>query len=69
MIAAWDGLIVLVMSVRYLCDSCGFHGVDPTAHNADEVLCEVCGEPVLADPQGSDQPQRVDRRGRKKRDS
>jgi hypothetical protein len=38
------------MSVRYLCDSCGFRGVDPRAASADEVLCEVCGEPVLDDP-------------------
>lgn len=38
------------MAVRYLCDSCGHRGVDPEAATADEVLCEVCGEPVLVDP-------------------
>jgi hypothetical protein len=36
--------------VHYLCDSCGYRGFDPTAESADEVLCEACGEPVLADP-------------------
>lgn len=35
--------------IRYVCDSCGHLGVDKTAGTIDEVLCEVCGEPVLAD--------------------
>jgi hypothetical protein len=38
------------MAVRYLCDNCGFHGVDPVATTSDQVLCSQCGEPVLADP-------------------
>jgi hypothetical protein len=38
------------MAVHYLCDSCGHRGFDPAADSADEVLCEVCGEPVLEDP-------------------
>jgi DNA-directed RNA polymerase subunit RPC12/RpoP len=38
------------MPVRYLCDSCGHRGVDRQAQSTDEVLCEVCGEPVLDDP-------------------
>lgn len=38
------------MTVHYLCDSCGHRGVDHAARTADEVLCEVCGEPVLQDP-------------------
>jgi DNA-directed RNA polymerase subunit RPC12/RpoP len=37
------------MAVRYVCDTCGHRGVDAAASSADEVLCEVCGEPVLED--------------------
>jgi hypothetical protein len=37
------------MPVRYLCDSCGYRGVDQAAGSVEEVLCEQCGEPVLAD--------------------
>lgn len=41
---------VIVMAVRYLCDHCGHRGVDPYADTPDQVLCEVCGETVMADP-------------------
>jgi hypothetical protein len=37
------------VSARYVCDSCGYRGVDPDARCADQVLCAACGEPVLAD--------------------
>jgi transcription initiation factor IIE alpha subunit len=41
------------MAVYYLCDSCGHRGVDLSAGTADEVQCEMCGEPVLDDPDAS----------------
>lgn len=37
------------MPVTYVCDNCGHRGIDVDAQTADQVLCEVCGEPVLDD--------------------
>lgn len=37
------------MAVRYVCDNCGFRGLEPDAETADMLLCEMCGEPVMED--------------------
>jgi hypothetical protein len=34
------------MATGYVCDHCGYEGVDPDARSSDEVLCPMCGEPV-----------------------
>jgi hypothetical protein len=33
--------------VRYICQACGYEGVDEHETSIDRVLCEVCGEPVM----------------------
>lgn len=45
------------MIIYYLCDSCGYRG-RATAGSADQILCEVCGEPVLEDPDRPPEPDR-----------
>ena len=31
--------------IRYICQTCGYEGVDERETSIDLVLCEVCGEP------------------------
>ncbi|HZC73385.1 MAG TPA: hypothetical protein VE442_22000 [Jatrophihabitans sp.] len=52
------------MSIKYVCDSCGYRGVAHDADTADQVQCEMCGEPVLEDLDRSTRyPPRSERRG------
>jgi hypothetical protein len=41
------------MPVAYVCEYCGFAGVDPTEDDADRVQCRDCGELVVPLPPGS----------------
>jgi len=34
---------------RWRCDHCGSTGEIPEGETDDTVLCDVCGEPVVAD--------------------
>lgn len=35
------------MAVSYACGFCGYEGTDANAQVVEDVLCPVCGEPVL----------------------
>ena len=41
------------MSVAYVCEYCGFAGVDPAEDDVDRVQCRDCGELVVPLPPGS----------------
>ena len=41
------------MPVAYVCEFCGFAGVDPSEYDADRVQCRDCGEFVVPLPLGS----------------
>ena len=32
--------------IRYICQYCGFEGVDEHETSLDRVQCEMCGEPA-----------------------
>jgi DNA-directed RNA polymerase subunit RPC12/RpoP len=32
--------------IRYVCQFCGYEGVDEQETSLDRVLCEMCGEPA-----------------------
>lgn len=33
---------------RWVCDHCGATGEVPAGATSDDVVCDICGEPVLA---------------------
>jgi hypothetical protein len=32
--------------IRYVCQACGYEGVDPDEDDLDRVQCSQCGEPA-----------------------
>jgi hypothetical protein len=40
-------LVGEVTTMRWVCDHCGNEGRTSDGRTVDEVLCDVCGEPVV----------------------
>ena len=40
------------MAVRYVCQHCGYAGVDESESDLDRVQCAMCGEPAAEESPG-----------------